>query len=81
MRILAYNQDGRRCELTKYNDKAREYSLAYAKAKLKRVPLDLRLDQYEQLKAAADHAGQSVNAFIKTAIQARISAQNAKQSE
>lgn len=46
----------------------------YAKEHLKRIPLDVQLDEYAQIKAAADQAGESVNGFIKAAIRARLAA-------
>lgn len=48
-------------------------SLKYAKEKLKRVPLDLKKDEYERLSAAAKSAGTSINGFIKSAINEKIS--------
>ena len=42
----------------------------YAKAHLKRVPLDLQLSDYEELKQAATAAGMSVNGFIKHTLRA-----------
>lgn len=48
-------------------------TIKYAKAHLKRVPFDLPKDYFENvLKPAADRAGESVNGYIKAAIQARI---------
>jgi len=47
-------------------------NLKYAKEKLKRVPLDVQKEQYEQIKAAADGAGQPVNAYIKQAVLTRM---------
>lgn len=55
-----------------YNDKHKEYTLRYAREKLKRVPLDLTKDKYEQVKAAAERAGESVNGYIKTAVEERM---------
>lgn len=55
-----------------YNDKLRDYSIQYAKEKLKRVPLDLPKSDYEEVKRAAEAAGESVNGYIKTAIRERI---------
>ena len=55
-----------------YNDKLRDYSIQYAKEKLKRVPLDLAKSSYEEVKQAAEAAGESVNGYIKTAIRERI---------
>ncbi len=48
------------------------YDIAYAKAHLKRIPLDMQLKDYEALKAAADQAGEKVNAYIKKAIAQRM---------
>lgn len=44
----------------------------YAKEKLKRIPLDVQKEKYEEIKAAADRAGESVNGYIKTAIEQRM---------
>lgn len=44
----------------------------YAKAKLKRIPLDVQKEKYEQIKAAAVRSGESVNGYIKKAIDERI---------
>ena len=48
------------------------YSVKYAKEKLKRIPLDVTKEKYEEIKQAADIAGESVNGFIKTAIDAKL---------
>ena len=52
-------------------DKA-EYTKKYAKEKLKRVPLDVTKDKYEEIKAAADSVGETVNGYIKKAVDDRI---------
>ena len=39
-------------------------SIRYAKKHLKRVPLDMQLSDYEELKAAAENAGESVIQFL-----------------
>lgn len=49
-----------------------EYQLAYAKEKLKRIPLDVQLAEYDQIKGAATAAGESVNGYIKKAVFTRI---------
>lgn len=51
----------------------REYLNTYRKDKLKRVPLDLKIEDYEKLKEAAAKAGETVNGFIKKAIAERMS--------
>lgn len=55
-----------------YNEKMKEYTIKYAKEHLKRVPLDLQTDKYNAVKTAADNAGESVNGYIKTAIDRRL---------
>lgn len=49
-----------------------EYMLNYAKEKLKRIPLDVQKDKYDEIKAAADKCGESVNGYIKAAIDKRL---------
>jgi len=46
--------------------------MKYAKEKLKRIPLDVQKEKYEQIKAAADAAGEKVNSYIKKAINERM---------
>ncbi len=52
-------------------DKAK-YDISYAKAKLKRIPLDVQKEKYEEIKMAADRSGESVNGYIKKAIDERM---------
>lgn len=42
-----------------------KYDIQYAKSRLKRIPLDVQKEEYEQIKAAADAAEESVNGYIK----------------
>lgn len=44
----------------------------YAKKSLKRIPLDVQKEKYEEIKSAADAAGESVNGYIKKAIDDRM---------
>ena len=32
-----------------------QYDIRYAKEKLKRIPLDVKKEEYDEIKAAADH--------------------------
>ena len=57
-----------------YNEKTKQYVYEYKANKIKRVPLDMQLSDYEELKQAAAAAGLSVNGFIKAAIKAAIAA-------
>ena len=49
----------------------------YAKNKLKRIPLDVQKEKYEEIKAAATAAGESVNGYIKKAVNERMERDNA----
>ena len=50
----------------------KDYFLEYAKRNLKRVPLDLPKEQYEKLKEVAQESGESINGYIKKAIEERM---------
>lgn len=54
------------------SDQRKEYLYDYQKSKLKRIPLDVQKEKYEEIKAAADHAGESVNGYIKKSIDERM---------
>lgn len=53
-------------------DKKTQYNLEYAKKNLKRIPLDVQKEEYENIKVAADKAGEKVNSYIKGAIKQRM---------
>ena len=55
-----------------YNENKKAYNQNYAKKKLKRIPLDVQKDKYDEIKAAADKCGESVNGYIKAAIDKRL---------
>ena len=44
----------------------------YAKKSLKRIPLDVQKEKYEEIKTAATAAGESVNGYIKKAVDQRM---------
>lgn len=52
--------------------KKMQYSMEYAKQKYKRVPLDVTLEKYEEIKNASETAGETVNGYIKKAIDMRM---------
>lgn len=58
------------------NQKQARYD--YAKKALKRIPLDVQKEKYEEIKTAALIAGESVNGYIKKAIDERMKHDNAK---
>ena len=45
-----------------------EYNINYAKTHFKRIPLDVQKEKYEQIKDHASATGESINGFIKRAI-------------
>lgn len=47
-----------------------KYDMRYAKENLKRIPLDVQKEKYEEIKAAAAEADETVNGYIKKAIAA-----------
>lgn len=49
-----------------------KYDIEYAKKSLKRIPLDVQKEKYEEIKAAAEAAGEKVNTYIKKAIDERM---------
>ena len=55
-----------------YPENKVKYNLEYAKKNLKRIPLDVQKEKYEEIKAAADLAGETVNGYIKKAIDERM---------
>lgn len=58
------------------SDKRKESMYNYAKTKLKRIPLDVQKEKYEEIKAAATAAGESVNGYIKKAVDQRMKHDN-----
>jgi hypothetical protein len=47
-------------------------TIKYAKEKLKRIPLDVKKEEYERYKAFAESKGMSVRGFIISAIEEKI---------
>lgn len=59
-----------------YNENKRKYNDKYKQEKMKRIPLDVQKTKYEEIKAAADNANESVNGYIKKAIDMRIQSES-----
>ena len=55
-----------------YSKTKRDYNVQYIKDNIKRIPLDVQKEHYEKIKTAADSAGESVNGYIKRAIDERM---------
>jgi len=54
----------------------KESMYKYAKENLKRIPLDVQKEKYEEIKTAADAVGEKVNTYIKKAIDERMERDN-----
>lgn len=55
--------------MPKMSDERKQYLAQYQKEHLKRIPLDVSPDFYAIVKRAAGERGESVNGFIRIAIQ------------
>lgn len=62
-------------------EKQKQQRINYAKEKLKRVPLDLQKTKYESVKSHAESRGESVNGFIKRAIDETMERDNGELQE
>ena len=52
-----------------YSDASKRAAQKYKAANIKRIPLDMQISQYEAVQTHAKAHGESVNGFIKRAIQ------------
>lgn len=59
-------------EGTKQTPRKKAYDAEYRRGNMKRIPLEMKNEQYDTLKAAADSVGMAVNAFIKSAIREKM---------
>ena len=59
-------------------DAQKRATAKYKKKKLKRIPLDVQKEKYEEIKTAAAASGETVNGYIKKAIDERMQRDNAK---
>lgn len=50
----------------------KKYNSQYAREHLKRIPLDVSKNKYEEIKQASQAAGETVNGYIKKAIDNRL---------
>lgn len=49
-----------------------KYKIDYAKEHYKRIPLDVTPDKYDEIKKTSARMGESVNGYIKKAINDRL---------
>ena len=59
-------------------EKQKQQRITYAKENLKRIPLDVQKEKYEEIKAHAEAREESVNGFIKRAIDETMERDNQK---
>lgn len=58
-----------------YTEQGYQASLKYKAKNIKRIPLDVQLSKYQEIAAAAAAAGETVNGYIKKAIELRMEAE------
>ena len=80
-RKACYNNGKKGADIMPMTDKRKAYLYNYHKDKLKRVPLDMPISDYERLKARAEALGLSVNGYIKSAIAEKIAREGGEQDE
>lgn len=73
-RPLIYLKEGVVVPLTESQKKA---NTKYREKSIKRVPLDVQKEKYEEIKTAATAAGESVNGYIKKAVDQRMERETA----
>ena len=49
----------------------RSYDIQYAKDKIKRIPFDVRNEEYQELEEIAKASGEKISTYIKIAISER----------
>ena len=55
-----------------YTESGYKSSVKYKAGNIKRVPLDMQISDYEEVKAAAERAGEQVNQYIKAGFKQRM---------
>lgn len=58
--------------------KKAKYDMEYARNKIKRIPLDVQKEKYEEIRMAAVAAGETINGYIKKAIDERMERESIK---
>ena len=52
-------------KMTPRSEASKKAQYKYNSAHLKRIPLDVKLEKYDEIKAAAAAAGETINGYIK----------------
>lgn len=61
-----------------YNENAYKAAQKYKAGKIKRVPLDMQIAEYEKLKETAQSCGETVNGYIKRAVREQMERESSK---
>lgn len=61
--------------MAKTTEAQKRATMKYIAANYKRVPLNLRIPEYEELKKVAEASGESITAYIRRAIEMRMEAE------
>ena len=66
-----------------YSEKTKQRKVQYAREKYKRIPLDVKIEEYNALKIYIDNnkeeTGGSINGFIRKLIKDKIENENTKE--
>lgn len=73
-----YLKEGVILPLTESQKKA---NTKYREKSIKRIPLDVQKEKYEEISAAAESKGETVNGYIKKAIDERMERDNRASQE
>lgn len=64
-----------------YSEAAYKASKEYKSKNIKRVPLDMQISEYEQLRTAAEARNEKVNEYIKKAIRQRMEREDGQRAK
>ncbi|MBR6902668.1 MAG: hypothetical protein IKN39_02115 [Clostridia bacterium] len=59
-----------------YNENKKKYNMEYERTKIHRIPLNVQNAKYDEIKSHAEKQGETVNGFIKRAIDEQIKRDN-----
>lgn len=59
-----------------YTEAQKRATVKYRTKSYKRIPLDVKIEEYEAIKAYADQNGEAVNGFIRRIVREYLEAHN-----
>lgn len=57
-----------------YNEKSKKNTLKYRAANIRRIAIDIKNTEYDEIKAAADAAGEPLATYVRKAVRLRMEA-------